>query len=158
MQEWGYQWEEDFGKKYQRWVVTRDFAWRCEHDGCNIAVFKRTLLSILHSQSRNNHLFGHKNRMVQSDSLNVGPNFGGKSLVLKDQNVQDLQRKGFNDRVSSLIVIDGQWTLYRHGEYGGTRWHVQHTGGPERDGTYPQVHDWRGGHDQISSVRVGHHD
>ena len=67
----GYQSEEDFGKKCQRWVVTRDSAWRCEHDGCNIAVFKRTLLSILHSQSRKNSLFGRKNRMVQPDSLNV---------------------------------------------------------------------------------------
>jgi hypothetical protein len=71
-QGWGYQVEEDFGKKCQRWVVTRDSAWRCEHDGCNIAGFKRTLLSILHSQSRNNHLFGHKNRLVQPDSLHVG--------------------------------------------------------------------------------------
>jgi hypothetical protein len=44
-----YQWEEDFGKKCQLWVVTRDSAWRYEHDDCNIAVFKRTLLSILHS-------------------------------------------------------------------------------------------------------------
>ena len=71
MQGWGDQLEEDCGKKYQRWLVTRDSAWRCEHDGCNIAVFTRTLLSILHSQSRKNHLFGRKNRMVQPDSLNV---------------------------------------------------------------------------------------
>jgi hypothetical protein len=52
MQGWGYRLEEDFGQKCQRWVVTRDAAWRCEHDDCNIAVFKRTLLSILHSPSR----------------------------------------------------------------------------------------------------------
>ena len=44
--------EEDFGQKCQRWAVTRDSAWRREYDGCNIAVFKRTLLAILHSQSR----------------------------------------------------------------------------------------------------------
>src|SRR5512144_1150148 len=49
MQGWGYSLEEDFGKKCQRWVVTRDSAWRCEHDDGNIAVFTRTLLSILHS-------------------------------------------------------------------------------------------------------------
>ena len=85
------------------------------------------------------------------------PNFSGKSLVLKDQNVQDLKRKAFNDCVSSLIVIEGQWTLYRHGEYGGTRWHV-HTLGGQRGWTYPQVNDWRGDHDQISSVRVGRDD
>jgi hypothetical protein len=60
------------GKKCQRWVVPRDSAWRCEHDGWNIAVFKRTLLSILLSQSSKHHLFGRKNRLVQPDSLNVG--------------------------------------------------------------------------------------
>jgi len=72
MQGWRYQLEEDFGKKCPRWVVTRDFAWRCEHDGCNIAVFKRTLLSILHSPIERKSLFGRKNRLVQPDSLNVG--------------------------------------------------------------------------------------
>src|SRR5215218_6081843 len=52
MQGWGYRLEEDCGQKCQRWVVTRDAAWRCEHDDCNIAVFTRTLSSILHSPSR----------------------------------------------------------------------------------------------------------
>ena len=28
------------------WFVTRDSAWRCEHDDCNIAVFKRKMLQI----------------------------------------------------------------------------------------------------------------
>src|SRR5215470_671253 len=74
MQGWGDQWEEDFGTKCQRWVVTRDSAWCCEHDGCNIAVFTRTLLSALHSPPRQNHLIGRKNHMVQPDSLNVGYN------------------------------------------------------------------------------------
>src|SRR6185369_7739000 len=69
---WRHQWEEDCGKKCQRWVVTRDSTGCCEHEGCNIAVFTRTLVSILHSQWRNNHLFRRKNRMVQPDSLNVG--------------------------------------------------------------------------------------
>ena len=69
---WGHQLRADFCKKCQRWVVTRDSAWCCEHDGCNNAVFKRTLLSVIHSQARNNHLFERKNRMVQPDSLNVG--------------------------------------------------------------------------------------
>jgi len=64
MQGWGYRGEEDFGKPCQQWVVTRDSAWRCEHEGRNIAVFTRTLLSSLHSQSRNNHLCGRKNRIV----------------------------------------------------------------------------------------------
>jgi hypothetical protein len=83
-------------------------------------------------------------------------NFGGNALVLKDEDIQHLGPRGFNDRTSSLIVIDGQWTLYRNSEFGGTRWHVQHNGGPEGDGTYPHFNDWNGDNDQISSVRRGH--
>jgi hypothetical protein len=81
MQGWRYQLEEDFGKKCPRWVVTRDSAWRCEHDGCNIAVFKRTLLSILHAPIERKSLVGHKNRLVQPDSLNVGCITEGRGLV-----------------------------------------------------------------------------
>ena len=72
MQGWRYPQEEDFGKKCQRWVVTRDSASCCEHDDCNIAVFKRTLLSSFTPNREKNHLFGRKIRMVQPDSLNVG--------------------------------------------------------------------------------------
>ena len=49
------------------------------------------------------------------------PNFRGDALVLQEEDNQDLRRKGFHDRISSLIVINGQWTLYRHTEFGGTR-------------------------------------
>jgi hypothetical protein len=47
-------------------------------------------------------------------------NFGGNAVVLKDEDIQNLRDRGFNDRASSLIVIDGQWTLYRNSEFGGT--------------------------------------
>jgi hypothetical protein len=39
-------------KKCQQWVVSRDVAGGCEHDGCNISVFTQTLLSAQQSQSR----------------------------------------------------------------------------------------------------------
>ena len=58
MQGWGDQWEEEVGKECQRWVVTRDAAGRCEHDSGNIAVFERTLLSMLHSQGDRTLLTG----------------------------------------------------------------------------------------------------
>ena len=48
-QGWGNPWETEVGKKCPRWVVTRDAAWYCKPDNGNIAVLKRTLLSILHS-------------------------------------------------------------------------------------------------------------
>jgi len=58
MQGSGDQWEEEVGKECQRWVVTRDAAGRCEHDSGNIAVFERTLLSMLHSQGDRTLLTG----------------------------------------------------------------------------------------------------
>jgi hypothetical protein len=59
MQGWGCPLEEDFGQKCQRWVVTRNSTWHCEPDDDNIAVFKRTLLSILHS---------NREQIISSDS------------------------------------------------------------------------------------------
>jgi len=44
---WGYHLEEDSGKKCQQLVVTSDSAGHGEHDGCNITVLKRALLSTL---------------------------------------------------------------------------------------------------------------
>jgi len=54
MQGWRYLLEEDLVKKCQQWMATRDSPWRCEHEGYNIAIFKRTLVSILPSQTRKN--------------------------------------------------------------------------------------------------------
>src|SRR5215468_291602 len=41
-----------WSKKSQQGVTARESAWRCEHEGYNITVFKRTLLSVLRFQLR----------------------------------------------------------------------------------------------------------
>src|SRR5262249_3986994 len=48
MRGWGAHWEEDGGTQGQRWVVTRDAAWRGEPDDGTRAVLQRPLVSILH--------------------------------------------------------------------------------------------------------------
>jgi len=82
-------------------------------------------------------------------------NFTGDACVLKDADIRNLSNKSFNDRASSVIVIDGSWTLYQHAEFGGARWYLQANGGPERDGCYPSYNDWQGSNDSVSSVRRG---
>ena len=60
---------------------------------------------------------------------------------------------GVNNDVSSVIVIDGAWTLYEHSDFKGTAWTVSDAGGPEDDGCYPSFEDWNGRNNTISSVR-----
>lgn len=84
-------------------------------------------------------------------------NFHAKALTITDQDISNLSDNQWNDIVSSVIVIEGEWTLYEHSGYGGQRWHVSANGGPSGDGTYPQPADWNGQNDSISSVRQGKH-
>src|SRR3954451_16281055 len=67
MHRWGDQWEEEVGKAYQRWVVTRDAAGRCAHERGNSAVVKRTLVSLLHSQGDRTLLTGLARGVIESD-------------------------------------------------------------------------------------------
>ena len=78
-------------------------------------------------------------------------NFGGDALVVTSAD-PDLGPQGWNDAVSSLIVIDGAWSLYEDINYGGTRWSVNALGGPANDGTYADWSDWSGSNDSISSL------
>jgi hypothetical protein len=79
-------------------------------------------------------------------------NFGGSSLIVQSPDTS-LVPQGWNDAVSSLIVIDGQWSLYDDINYGGTQWSVSASGGPSGDGTYPDWADWGGTNDSISSLK-----
>ncbi|MCX7746561.1 MAG: beta/gamma crystallin family protein [Clostridia bacterium] len=79
-------------------------------------------------------------------------NFSGRSLVVPTD-IPDLRQYGFNDIVSSIIVIRGRWEIYEHILYGGRRYVVTANGGPFGDGTYPTWTSWGGVNDQLSSVR-----
>jgi hypothetical protein len=39
------------------------------------------------------------------------PNFGGQSVVIDRVAISDLQRVGFNDRASSIVIQSGIWTF-----------------------------------------------
>ena len=79
-------------------------------------------------------------------------NFGGSALVVTVAD-PNLVPQNWNDKTSSLIVIDGQWALYEDINYGGTVWTVSAVGGPTGDGTYPDYADWGGTNDSISSLK-----
>ena len=80
-------------------------------------------------------------------------NFSGKSLTLTADEPNFESRK-FNDKVSSLIVRGGVWTLYQHINYGGQQWEVRFNGGVDKDGAYANHGDWSGENDMISSVKL----
>ena len=39
------------------------------------------------------------------------PNFGGQSVVIDRVAIPDLQRVGFNDRASSIVIESGTWSF-----------------------------------------------
>ena len=80
-------------------------------------------------------------------------NFGGGSLVL-DHNDPKLSDQDFNDRLSSLVVVEGTWELFEHKDYKGDPWVVSAKGGPDKDGVYPDYSAWDGKDNVISSVRL----
>lgn len=80
-------------------------------------------------------------------------NFGGDALVVNGPE-PNLKPQGWNDKISSLIVIDGSWELYKDISYGGTQWGpVSPDGGPTKNGLYPDYADWGGTNDSISSLQ-----
>jgi hypothetical protein len=78
--------------------------------------------------------------------------FGGGSLTATTP-VSSLASEGWNDVVSSVIVIDGKWDLFKDVDFKGTKWTVSSGGGPSQDGTYPVWTDWGGENDVISSLK-----
>ncbi|APV51451.1 hypothetical protein BWI17_18190 [Betaproteobacteria bacterium GR16-43] len=64
-----------------------------------------------------------------------------------ERNTQDLQRNGFNDRASSVVVLGNQsWEVCEHANYGGTCRIL-------RPGRYPSLNAM-GMNDAVSSVRA----
>jgi hypothetical protein len=71
-------------------------------------------------------------------------NFGGRSIDLS-QGIDDLQQRGFNDRVSSLVIRQGLWEFCSDADFRGQCI----TLGP---GRYPTMGSWNL-NDKLSSVR-----
>lgn len=77
---------------------------------------------------------------------------GQKVEVTKDiANFKDLD---FNDKLTSVIVESGTFTLYSDSNYGSPSITISEKGGPSSDGKYPNSDFLGGKNDYFSSIRV----
>jgi hypothetical protein len=65
-----------------------------------------------------------------------GPQFHGPMIYAVGP-IADLGSYDFNDVVSSIIVVRGNWTVYRDARFGGTAYSVSASGGLNGNGRYP---------------------
>jgi Beta/Gamma crystallin len=78
--------------------------------------------------------------------------FKGGEIRLTDSD-SDLKNEGFGDRLSSVIVTSGTFTLYQDASFKGFSLTVSKVGGPNSDGRYPNPQSMGNRNDVISSVR-----
>tara|TARA_B100000508_G_C11374850_1_gene235578 strand:+ start:197 stop:475 length:279 start_codon:yes stop_codon:yes gene_type:complete len=80
-------------------------------------------------------------------------NYDGDALVITDST--NLKGTGFNDDISSVIVVEGSWVLYKDKDYSGNSFPVWDSSGPSDDGCYPSYSDWgQGNNNKISSIQL----
>ena len=72
-------------------------------------------------------------------------NFDGRSFTAQ-QRIDNLERNGFNDRASSVVVIRDQWEVCEHAQFGGECAIL-------RPGRYPSLASM-GLNDRVSSLRA----
>lgn len=82
-----------------------------------------------------------------------GQNFQGDSIVLSNTYIRDLTTLGWNDRVSSMVVVGGLAQVYQHASAGGLAYAVTSEGGPHLDGFYPNPSSWGGPDNDITSIQ-----
>lgn len=78
-------------------------------------------------------------------------NFEGRCLEIT-RPTPHLSNYGFNNKVSSIKVICGEWELFEHSDFEGRRYTVCNNGGPCHNGEYPFPMAWGGENDEISSL------
>jgi hypothetical protein len=80
-------------------------------------------------------------------------NYGGQSVVVTED-IPDFRKIGFNDKLSSVVVESGTFTLYADINYEGVNVTISATGGPSNDGAYPIANYLGGRNDYYSSIRI----
>lgn len=86
--------------------------------------------------------------IVLYQDQDMNPPDGGQSFT---DSVQQLG--AFNDRLSSLVVTSGTFTLFEDRDYQGASFTVCSRGGPDNNGRYPSPL-WLAGRDNgVSSIR-----
>ena len=78
--------------------------------------------------------------------------FGGNSLTITG-NINNLKDENFNDRISSVLVKEGTFTLYQHQDFGGYSVTVSSRGGLLNLGFYINSDMLGGRNDAFSSIR-----
>lgn len=81
-----------------------------------------------------------------------GQNFTGSSITLTADS--PTLPAGWDNHVSSLIVMGKLWQLYSNTNYGGNPYAVSNWGGPNRDGFYPTPAAWGGPDNDASSAQA----
>ena len=82
------------------------------------------------------------------------PDFKGKKTTIFTKTMDTLKGTGINNAISSIIVIEGTWTLYKKPNYNGRIETITRNGGPNNDGTYHNYQDWNGKNNNISSIQL----
>ncbi|BBL73748.1 beta/gamma crystallin-related protein [Methylomagnum ishizawai] len=77
--------------------------------------------------------------------------FNGRMVSFTEANA-DFPYIGFNDQVSSAIIVRGNWSAYRDTNFSGQRWALSDKGGPTQNGFYSGP-DGFFDNDAISSIR-----
>ena len=78
-------------------------------------------------------------------------NFKGGE-IRKDSSDASLVNEGFNDVISSVIVTDGVWTLFKDTNFRGVSVTVSSDGGPNSNDLYQNPQTLGGRNDFFSSV------
>jgi Beta/Gamma crystallin. len=79
------------------------------------------------------------------------PNFQGRCLEITKP-TPHLSKYCFNNEVSSVKVICGDWKLFEHPDFEGEKYKVCQRGGPCCNGEYPFPMAWCGENNEISSL------
>jgi hypothetical protein len=72
--------------------------------------------------------------------------------------VASLVTQEFNDRISSLRVTAGTFTLFENRDFQGNSFTVCSRGGPQSNGVYPSPQSLAGRNDAISSILLNSED
>jgi len=78
-------------------------------------------------------------------------NFEGRCLEITKP-IPHLSEYCFNNTVSSIKVICGEWNLFEHSDFQGEEFEVREGGGPCCNGEYRHPYDWGGENNEISSL------
>ena len=79
-------------------------------------------------------------------------NYGGDARVFTSSDAA--LADGWNNEISSVIVVEGSWTMFGHRGNEGSSYAAQADGGSGGDGCYGSYNDWGGSNNEIGSIKL----